>query len=222
FLRLFDGSQSRLPRDGNETIGLACLAAACCALGDRDRARSLYAALLPYAERNVHTARLSACFGPAGLFLGQLARLLGKHAEAKAHLERAVSMSQRMGFWPWLARAEFEYSQLLMALRDPEFADKAAALDGHARTLAREYDQQRLLERMSQAPTTRPAGLTVRESEILALLSGGLTSHEISERLVLSIHTVNRHVANIYAKIGARGRAEATAFAFRHGVVGDA
>jgi DNA-binding NarL/FixJ family response regulator len=88
--------------------------------------------------------------------------------------------------------------------------------------VAREYGQQRLLERMSQAPTTRPAGLTVRESEILALLSGGLTSHEISERLVLSIHTVNRHVANIYAKIGARGRAEATAFAFRHGVVGDA
>ncbi|WP_322752739.1 helix-turn-helix transcriptional regulator [Frankia sp. Cas3] len=46
----------------------------------------------------------------------------------------------------------------------------------------------------------------------------GRTSKEIAADLVLSLLTVNRHVANIYTKIGARNRAEATAFAIAHGL----
>ena len=55
---------------------------------------------------------------------------------------------------------------------------------------------------------------------ILRLLwaEDGLAPGEIARRLGLSTHTVERHVANLYRKIGARGRADATAFAFRSGL----
>jgi DNA-binding CsgD family transcriptional regulator/pimeloyl-ACP methyl ester carboxylesterase len=63
-----------------------------------------------------------------------------------------------------------------------------------------------------------PAGLTRREVEVLRLLAAGQTNHEIAQTLYLSVRTVERHVANIYGKIGARGRASATAYALTHGL----
>lgn len=57
--------------------------------------------------------------------------------------------------------------------------------------------------------------LTDREREVLALLSAGAANKEIARRLGISVHTVERHVANLYGKIGARNRADATAFALR-------
>lgn len=67
-------------------------------------------------------------------------------------------------------------------------------------------------------PHTRdtPARLTAREVEVLRLLAEGRTNVEIAEALFLSVRTVERHVANTYAKIGARGRASATAYALTH------
>jgi DNA-binding NarL/FixJ family response regulator len=61
----------------------------------------------------------------------------------------------------------------------------------------------------------RPAGLTPRELEILRAVAAGKSNREIASTLVLSVHTVERHIANIYRKIDARNRAEATAFALR-------
>ena len=58
--------------------------------------------------------------------------------------------------------------------------------------------------------------LTPRETEVLRLIASGKTSSEISAELVLSIRTVGRHITNIYNKIGARTRADATAYAIRH------
>ena len=63
-----------------------------------------------------------------------------------------------------------------------------------------------------------PDILTARELEVLRLVAGGRTNSEIAEELVLSIRTVARHITNIYAKIGARGRAEATAYAIHRGL----
>jgi DNA-binding CsgD family transcriptional regulator len=68
----------------------------------------------------------------------------------------------------------------------------------------------------------RPAppsdGLSPRELEVLRLLAAGESNSQIARRLGLSTHTVERHVANLYRKIGARGRADATAYALRHGL----
>jgi DNA-binding CsgD family transcriptional regulator len=60
--------------------------------------------------------------------------------------------------------------------------------------------------------------LSPREIEVLRLLAGGETNGQIAARLGLSINTVERHVVNVYRKIDARGRAEATAWAIRNGV----
>ncbi|HXF50819.1 MAG TPA: alpha/beta fold hydrolase [Dehalococcoidia bacterium] len=63
-----------------------------------------------------------------------------------------------------------------------------------------------------------PDRLTRREVEILRLVAAGRTSREIAETLVLSVRTVERHIANIYTKIGARTRAQATAYALSRGL----
>ena len=63
------------------------------------------------------------------------------------------------------------------------------------------------------------AALTVRESEVLRLVARGRANKEIAQLLGLSVHTVERHLTNLYPKIGCRSRSEATAFALTHGLV---
>jgi pimeloyl-ACP methyl ester carboxylesterase/DNA-binding CsgD family transcriptional regulator len=71
----------------------------------------------------------------------------------------------------------------------------------------------------ARRPGTRGSGrLSPREIEVLRLLARGETNGQIAARLGLSINTVERHVVNVYRKIDARGRAEATAWALRNGV----
>jgi non-specific serine/threonine protein kinase len=59
-------------------------------------------------------------------------------------------------------------------------------------------------------------GLTKRETQVLELLAHGNSNREIALELVLSIRTVERHIENLYPKIGANGRADATAYALRN------
>jgi DNA-binding CsgD family transcriptional regulator/pimeloyl-ACP methyl ester carboxylesterase len=76
----------------------------------------------------------------------------------------------------------------------------------------------RVRERTATAPIARGDGLTPREAEVLRLLAGGSTNAAMARALDITEHTVERHVANLYRKIGARGRAEATAYALRRGL----
>ena len=68
--------------------------------------------------------------------------------------------------------------------------------------------------------TTRanPFGLTERQLDVLELLSEGLTNAQIAERLVLSVRTVDHHVAAVLDKLGVPSRHEAAGAARRHGV----
>jgi DNA-binding NarL/FixJ family response regulator len=66
----------------------------------------------------------------------------------------------------------------------------------------------------------RPAGLTEREAEVVALLTRGLQTKQIARALGISAKTADRHVQNAYAKIGVSTRAAAALFAMRHGLVG--
>jgi ATP/maltotriose-dependent transcriptional regulator MalT len=61
-----------------------------------------------------------------------------------------------------------------------------------------------------------PRGLTAREVEVLRLVASGKTNREIAAALVISEHTVARHLQNIFAKLDVSSRSGATAFAFEH------
>ena len=63
------------------------------------------------------------------------------------------------------------------------------------------------------------AHLTPREREVLALIGQGFANKEIGRALSIHVHTVERHVANMYVKLGIRGRAEAAVLADRSGLV---
>ena len=74
------------------------------------------------------------------------------------------------------------------------------------------------LERL-ETTTTGGHGLSRRELEVLRLVAAGRTNREIATSLVISEHTVARHVQNMFAKLGVSSRAAATAFAFEHDLV---
>jgi DNA-binding CsgD family transcriptional regulator len=68
------------------------------------------------------------------------------------------------------------------------------------------------------APSTA-SGLTAREVDVLRLVAAGKTNRAIAADLFLSERTVDRHVSNIYSKLGLSSRTAATAYALEHGIV---
>lgn len=87
--------------------------------------------------------------------------------------------------------------------------------------------QRRLLERFSASsagagephePGEFPDGLTAREAEVLALVAEGLSNAEIAAKLYVSQATVKTHINNLFAKTGARDRAQAVRYAFEKGL----
>jgi pimeloyl-ACP methyl ester carboxylesterase/DNA-binding CsgD family transcriptional regulator len=78
---------------------------------------------------------------------------------------------------------------------------------------------ERFLDGMPQPAASRPnasAALTAREREVLLLVAQGLTDAQIADRLMLSAHTVHRHVANARTKLGVPSRAAAAAWVSTH------
>ena len=99
-----------------------------------------------------------------------------------------------------LLRAEAKAGRL-----DPAAVDAVLGAAGHAAGRAR---------------AGGPAGLTARESEVLALLAEGLSNKSIARRLDISPKTVGNHVEHIYTKLGVSNRAGAAMEAMAHGLVG--
>jgi len=108
------------------------------------------------------------------------------------------------------------------ALRHLDFAQRELRHMRMSPALAHAERLARLADRSKGLPPGTP-GLTARETEVLRLLAAGKTNGEIAAELVMSVRTAERHVANIYAKLGTAGpvaRAVATAYAVTHGFSG--
>ena len=97
--------------------------------------------------------------------------------------------------------------------------DEARALElAAARELYERLGARPDLARLSTRGDSR-YGLSERELEVLRLVASGKSNRDIASTLVISEHTVARHLQNIYAKLGLSSRAAATAFAFEHELV---
>ncbi len=89
------------------------------------------------------------------------------------------------------------------------FGDILAAIDEHLGVPRRAADPPAPTKALREA-------ISAREETVLKLIARGLSNKEIAADLGLSVNTVERHISNTYRKIGARGRAEATAYALRN------
>ncbi len=83
---------------------------------------------------------------------------------------------------------------------------------------------RRLIAEFSRLGPARPTDvrireLTDRETEVLVLLSRGLSNTELAERLVVSEQTVKTHISRLLAKLGLRDRTQAAVFAYESGLV---
>jgi DNA-binding CsgD family transcriptional regulator len=115
-----------------------------------------------------------------------------------------------------IARTRVLVSQACAALGD----DEAAALELEAaRGIFSELGAKPDLARLEPGRAGATQGLSARELEVLRLVAAGKTNRDIAEALVISEHTVARHLQNIYAKLGLSSRAAATAFAFERDLV---
>jgi DNA-binding CsgD family transcriptional regulator/pimeloyl-ACP methyl ester carboxylesterase len=102
----------------------------------------------------------------------------------------------------------------------PWFGDPGPLLDASLRAFGVEEGSTPIPGRERDADRSADAdGLTRRETEVLALVAAGLSDREIADRLVLSPHTVHRHVANVRTKLGLPTRAAAVAAATKRGLV---
>lgn len=201
-------------------------------LGDADLAARIYPQLLVFRARQLD-------FVPERL-LGEMAMLLRRWEIADEHLTVAETMTRGADGVARHARAP-ELARTLAARARLELARHGRSAQPHARQVLREA--LGLMEQVGMAgeaasvrdalatlhdPARASGGhylpdhLTRREAEVLRLIADGQSNQAIATTLVLSVRTVERHISNIYAKIGAEGaasRAVATAYALRHGLV---
>jgi len=153
-------------------------------------------------------------------------RLRASHPEIKVVVlttyadDRSVIEALQAGALGYLTK-DVGADEIREALR--RVADGQASLDPAV--------QMHLVEAIAggtQAPTPEPSatpvaqlpdGLTPREAEVLGLIGAGLSNAEIAAQLFVSEATVKSHVNHMLPKIGARDRAQAVGYAYRHGLV---
>jgi ATP/maltotriose-dependent transcriptional regulator MalT len=185
--------------------------------GELDAARSAYEEL----ERASALLGTPYLLGRVRLVAGALAFAAGDHEEARRASEDAIDRLTDASAPYDAAVARLWLARALLGLGR---ADSAAAAAGAARDAfgalgaVREHGAA---EALLAAPAA-PAGLgelSPREVEVLRLVAQGLGDAEIAERLVLSPHTVHRHVANVRTKLRLPSRTAAVAYAARAGLL---
>lgn len=177
-----------IPRDALWLSSLALLTIAAAHLKLRDEAETLHGLLQPHSGA-IAVQGVVLWWGAVDHYLGLAAATLGRADEAEVMLRAGLRLHES-----WAARPLVTASlRALAGLRAPT---------GPA------------------APISVPlrGTLTGREREVLRLLAEGAANKQIARQLDISVHTVERHVANVYVKLGVRSRAQATATALREGV----
>ena len=145
----------------------------------------------------------------------------GEARDALATLRRAWRLCQELDVPYEAARVRVLIGQACRALGDEESA--ALELDSAQRAFAQlgAAADLALVDELTRPDTDAAAthGLSARELQVLRLLAAGKTNRAIASDLVVAPRTVDRHVSNIFAKLGVSSRAAATAFAYEQRLV---
>ena len=205
------------PRTLNQNGVVAFAGGACWELEDAQaavRLRRLALALLDGGVGDYPTCSTE-------LTIARMASLCGDDDEAAHYFARARSRFEESDWRPLRAFADYDEARAY-ARRGKRRAAEPLVTSAQARFeqlgmsgwAARASALTDSLGRLSGFPD----GLTAREVEILRLVAAGRKNQEIAAELVVSVHTVERHLANVYRKIAVRNRAEATTYVLRAGL----
>ncbi|HEX6759971.1 MAG TPA: LuxR C-terminal-related transcriptional regulator [Propionibacteriaceae bacterium] len=160
---------------------------------------------------------LRACAAQA---LGAVSLAEGDPSGALSPLRRALSIFGNLDAAYESARVRVLVGQACRALDDGDSAeiefDTACQVLQH---LDAKPDVERLQQLINSSALGYPKGLTAREVQVLNLVARGQTNREISSILMISEHTVARHLQNIFSKLGVPSRTAATAFALEHSLI---
>lgn len=157
---------------------------------------------------------------------------IAAHAEGAVDLAsgnaRAALLALRRAWQVWqelevpyeVARVRVLLGLACCALGDDDTAAlELEAARGVFAQLGAAPDLARVDSLARRAASVDAHGLTARELQVLRLVAAGETNKAIAAELVLSGRTVDRHVSNIFAKLGVSSRAAATAYAYEHQLV---
>jgi DNA-binding NarL/FixJ family response regulator len=155
---------------------------------------------------------------------GALIHAEGDAETAALRFEDAIDGFHRMGAPFEKARVRLDLAQALASLgRTPAAVEQARIAHESLRAIGATREATRAAAVLRALESPDPDGslraLTPREIEVLRHISQGLSNPEIAARLVVSEHTVHRHVANILGKLALPSRAAAAVWGVRHGVL---
>jgi DNA-binding CsgD family transcriptional regulator len=186
--------------------------------GDRDNARDHAERALAHASEPRQPVALLA----AHRLLGELHTDAGRYDDAARHVDASLSLAEA-------CQAPYERALTLLARAGLHAASgnatEAVTVLDQARAICTILGAMPALARIAAlaaslpaagAGPLSPAGMTQREMEVLRQIATGKSNREIAMALSVSVRTVERHIENLYRKIDARSKADATAYAFRH------
>jgi ATP/maltotriose-dependent transcriptional regulator MalT len=166
----------------------------------------------------------------AGTSIGLLAAITltaaGTYHLADDAVDRALTeLRSASRLWHEIsAPYEVARTRLLLGLACRELGDDESALrelQAASETFAAlgAVPDLRRVDALRGAPAVPGQGLTEREIQVLRRVAAGVTNKAIASELVLSERTVDRHVSNIFAKLGVSSRAAATAYAYEQKLI---
>ena len=148
--------------------------------------------------------------------------------DAEVAFQTASEINRRYHLPYYQARCLMEWGRMCLSRNDPGDRAQATALLDQALGIFQDIQASKMVERVvalkeqvelgPAKAAEYPDGLSQREVEVLRLIAAGNSNREVAEELFLSVRTIERHITNIYAKTDTSGRADATAYAFRHGL----
>lgn len=216
------------PVDQARTDRLAALELLVCALAAAGEAEEA-AVALQQLENAASVVGTPPVLASVAFHTGLVASAAHNADRARTSFEDARDRFLRCQAPYEVAVARIELGRTLIALGEPAAAEREATaalrkLQDLGATLAAERAQAVLgaIAAAARVRATRkggPGALTDREREVLALVARGLSDREVAAALVLSEHTVHRHVSNILRKLGVPSRTAAVAQATRQALL---